>query len=108
MADKAILDMVDAWLTFAKGKGLTTPSEEGESPEDYHVMEFIIRHLKDNHDMQMNSSLITKIRSVVNKSSTATSDKSVAQVKRLKTMILDKLTPEQQKQLKAELENAAG
>ena len=107
MADKAILDMVDAWLTFAKGRGLTTPNEEGESPEDYHVMEFVIRYLKDNHDIQMNGELIAKIRSVVSSSSDATADKSAAQVKRLKTMIVDKLTPEQRQQLKAELENAA-
>jgi len=108
MADDAILDMVDAWLTYAKTKGLATPSNDGNTPEDRHVLDFILGYVRNTTDVTIDQELMSEINSIVSRSTSPLTDKSREQVGRLKTMIKDKLTPEQQQQLKSELERAAG
>jgi hypothetical protein len=108
-SDPRVKKLIDAWLTFAKSEGISTPTSSGRPAEDKDLMQFIHQHLAAS-GMTPTPDLVDKIEKILSKVPTSTTStgnpapaKSPEQLNRMKALIKTKLTPAQQQQLRRDL-----
>jgi hypothetical protein len=111
MADKndpRVLAMVKAWVRYAKSKGIATPEQDGTPPEDTDVLAFVEEYLPAQlNGARISNKLLARISELLNigkQDDTKRVDPD--RLNRIKALIRDKLTPEQRRQLKRELQRA--
>lgn len=113
MADKnspEVKKMVDAWLTFAKREGISTPTASGRPAEDKDVTEFIITYLaSQTPPIDLNPDQLDAIERVIDKIAPGApppvggNDKNIDALNRIKALIKNKFTDAQKRQLRREL-----
>jgi hypothetical protein len=112
MADKndpRVLAMVKAWVRFAKSRGIATPEQDGTTPEDTEVLEFVEEYLPAQlNGARISMKLLARISELLQIGSQDRSKQvDPDRLNRVKVLIRDKLTPEQRRQLKRELKRAS-
>ena len=108
-SDPRVKKLIDAWLTFAKSEGISTPTSSGRPAEDKDLMQFIHQHLAASN-LTPTPDLVDKIEQALNKVPAGPTPppgpgpvKNPEQLNKMKALIKDKLTPAQQQQLRRDL-----
>lgn len=107
-SDPRVKQLIDAWLTFAKSEGISTPTSSGRPAEDKDLMQFIHQHLAAS-GLTPTADLVDKIEKALNKVPMGPTPppgkpgKNPEQLNKMKALIKDKLTPAQQQQLRRDL-----
>lgn len=108
-SDPRVKQLIDAWLTFAKSEGISTPTSSGRPAEDKDVMQFIHQHLAASN-LTPTPDLVDKIEKALSKVPMGGNPppapgqgKNPEQLNKMKALIKDKLTKAQKHQLRRDL-----